>query len=249
MLPTSVEEKGSGSSLPEFVQRMLQWRHMDFEYTLWQMVQLCVNPTRLYRTTLYHSRTKHAWARDDPAFVVVLMYLLLIASIAWSLAFGESSPIAILQLFTYVVFVDFVGFGAVLATVGWWLANNYMQTSSVRSDEWSAVTRRETVEWRYAFDVHCNSFLPMMLILHVGQYLLLPLLLREGFLAILLSNTLYVVAFSIYHYLTFLGYSELPFLSRAECFIYPIAVVLLGYVLSLLCKMNATSFTTRMYFE
>ncbi|KAL1525725.1 hypothetical protein AB1Y20_020569 [Prymnesium parvum] len=249
MLPLSeLDEKSSSTSLPEFVQRMTQWRHMDFEYSLWQMLQLCVNPTRVYRTTLYHSRTKHAWARDDPAFVVVVLYLLLITAVAWSLAFGDGSFISFVKLFAYVVLVDFVGIGAALATLCWWLANTYLHQFPERGDEWAATSRREMVEWRYAFDVHCNSFLPMSLLLHVGQYLLLPVLLREGVLAIILSNTLYALAFSIYHYLTFLGYSELPFLTRVESFVYPIGVVLLAYVLSLLCMMNVTSFVTRIYF-
>ena len=55
--------------------------------------------------------------------------------------------------------------------------------------------------------MHCNAFLPVYLLLYVLQYLLLPLLLRPGFVAVLLSNSLYAIAFSIYHYLTFLGYS------------------------------------------
>ena len=172
------------------------------------------------------------------------------ASIAWSLAFGEGSPLSMLLLFLYVVAVDFVGVGAALATVGWGLSNTYLHESPVRIDEWAtaANSRRETVEWRYAFDVHCNAFLPMLLLLHVGQYLLLPLLLREGILPMLVSNTLYAGAFGVYHYLTFLGYSELPFVRRAEYFVYPIGLIGLAYVLSLLCMMNVTSFVTRIYF-
>ena len=63
---------------------------------------------RIYRTAMYHSRTKHQWARDDPAFVVVLLYLLLVAVVAWSLAFGEFSLVGTLQLALYVVCVDFL---------------------------------------------------------------------------------------------------------------------------------------------
>ena len=40
------------------------------------------------------------------------------------------------------------------------------------------------------------------------------------------SDGRYAAAFSVYHYLTFLGYSELPFLRRCECFIYPVAAVM-----------------------
>ena len=62
----------------------------------------------------------------------------------------------------------------------------------------------------YAFDVHCNSYFPLFLQLYVVQYLLCPLLLRRGFLAVLLSNALYGVALSYYHYTQFLGYSGAP---------------------------------------
>ena len=51
-----------------------------------------------------------------------------------------------------------------------------------------------------------------------------------------------------YHYLTFLGYSELPFLHRCECFVYPIALVLLAFVVSLPFNFNATVWVARYYF-
>ena len=135
----------------EYVQRMLRWQHMDFEYTIWQMLQLCVNPSRAYRTTLYHSCTKHAWARDDPAFVVVLVYLLFVVSIAWSLAFGARSLLSMMRLFAYVVTIDFALLGATLATMGWWAANKYL-TVSASHDSASGAQPHETVEWRCA----CN---------------------------------------------------------------------------------------------
>lgn len=68
----------------------------------------------------------------------------------------------------------------------------------------------------YAFDVHCNAFLPLILLLGAGQLALSPLLLRSGLAPRLLSCLLYAAAMSHYLYLTFLGYSALPFLERAE---------------------------------
>ena len=50
----------------------------------------------------------------------------------------------------------------------------------------------------------------------VGQFILTPVLLHKGFVPCLLSNALYAAAFSYYHYLSFLGYSALPFLERTE---------------------------------
>mgnify|MGYP003686760791 CR=1 FL=1 len=35
---------------------------------------------------------KNQWARDDPAFVVVLLYLLLISVVSWCIGFGRCVP-------------------------------------------------------------------------------------------------------------------------------------------------------------
>ena len=50
----------------------------------------------------------------------------------------------------------------------------------------------------------------------VGQYLITPVLLWKSFLSAILSCLLYGAAFSYYHYLSFLGYSALPFLEHTE---------------------------------
>ena len=133
---------------------------------------------------------------------MVLLYLLFIASAAWSFAFSWRTPLQVIGLFLYVATVDFLLLGVGLATVAWWLANTYLSdrggdpgsSASSTAIEWSsaAAERHESVEWLYAFDVHCNAFLPLFLLLHVLQYLLLPLLLRHGFLAAFMSNSLCV---------------------------------------------------------
>ena len=175
-LPLSEAPRSATAS--EFLRRVLRFQHMDFEYTVWQMLYLCVNPTRIYRTTTYHSRTKHQWARDDPAFVVLVLYLLLVAVLSWCLAFGASG-VELLTTALYVVGVDFFLLSALLASAGWWLSNTYLNDTVTGTTEWSAGSgvslQAETVEWRYAFDVHCNAFFPLFLLLYVLQFLLLLL--------------------------------------------------------------------------
>ena len=223
-------------------------------------------PTAPHRARrLYHSRTKHQWARDDPAFVVVLLYQLLIASIAWSLAFAWRTPLQFLGLYAYVACVDFLLLGVLLSTGGWWFANAYLHVDAqpaaapgghahsrlaarAAGAAWAAEERREAVEWLYAFDIHCNAFLPIYVTLYVLQYLLLPLLMRPGFVPRVAANALYAAAFSAYHYLTFLGYSELPSLDKCEVFVYPIALVLLAFVLSLPLGVNCTQLVAYIYF-
>ena len=248
-LPLSEAPRSATAS--EFLRRVLRFQHMDFEYTVWQMLYLCVNPTRIYRTTTYHSRTKHQWARDDPAFVVLVLYLLLVAVLSWCLAFGASG-VDLLTTALYVVGVDFFLLSALLASAGWWLSNTYLNDTVTGTTEWSAGSgvslQAETVEWRYAFDVHCNAYFPLFLLLHVLQYFLLPLLLSGGFIGCLVSNALYAVALAYYHYVTFLGYNALPFLEHTELFLYPIGVLALLAPLSLLSGFNPSVFVLRVYF-
>ena len=96
--------------------------------------------------------------------------------------------------------------------------------------------------------MHCNAFFPLFLLLYVLQFLLLPVLLRGGLVATLLSNSLYAAAFAAYHYLTFLGYSELPFLRHPEYFVYPIGVVALLWLFFLLFNINCTALVVGWYF-
>ncbi len=100
----------------------------------------------------------------------------------------------------------------------------------------------QSVEWLYAFDVHCNSFFPVFLALYVVQFFLSPLLLLKGFVPNLLSIVLYSAALSYYHYTTFLGFNALPFLERTEVFFYPVALICLVSPFALLAGFNPTRF-------
>ncbi|KAI3962908.1 hypothetical protein MKW92_010951, partial [Papaver armeniacum] len=107
----------------------------------------------------------------------------------------------------------------------------------------------QRVEWLYAFDVHCNSFFPMFVLLYVIHYFLSPLLIAHGFIPVLLSNLLFMVAVSYYHYLNFLGYDVLPFLERTTFFLYPIGIVIILSPLMILSGFNPTRYMMSMYFS
>lgn len=85
--------------------------------------------------------------------------------------------------------------------------------------------------------------------LAVLQFLLSPVLLWRSFFSTVLSNLLYAVALSYYHYLSFLGYSALPFLEHTEVFLYPIVGILLMVPFAILTGFNPTRFTLNIYFK
>lgn len=249
MLPTTLNGIGrrsstsrSSSSLSTYLRRIVKPKQLDLEYTFWLMLQLCISPKTAYRHTSYHKQTKNQWARDDPAFVIICSLLVAAAASAYCITFGHGLWHSLLSVLSAVL-LDFllVGFG--IASVSWFLANKFLRKQSLPQH---AVEQH--VEWMYAFDVHCNSYFPLFILLYVVQFLLSPLLLWQSFVAKVLSNALYAVAFSYYHYITFLGYSALPFLSDTVLFLYPIGAILVVVPFAILFGFNPTRFTLGIYF-
>eukprot|EP01094_Clydonella_sp_ATCC50884_P029254 TRINITY_DN9092_c0_g1_i1.p1 TRINITY_DN9092_c0_g1~~TRINITY_DN9092_c0_g1_i1.p1 ORF type:complete len:244 (+),score=53.97 TRINITY_DN9092_c0_g1_i1:300-1031(+) len=241
MLPTSSSHASSNSLIPEYFYRMCNYTQMDLEYTFFQMFYLCVSPTRAYRTTKYHKQTKNQWARDDPGFAVILGLFMTVASFAYAIAFQDEGFFRILYIICSVVLIDFVLVGCVIATIGWFIANKFMLIKTPHGVD-------QRVEWLYSFDVHCNSFFPLFLVLYVLQYFLIPLLMTQNFVSTVLANSLYSLAFSYYFYITFLGYEGLPFLENAVWFLYPVALIMLVYLLSTLLNYNLCLIVLNIYF-
>jgi hypothetical protein len=122
-----------------------------------------------------------------------------------------------------LIVFDFFVIGALIASTTRWVANTYLkpQTSIAFAVE-------QEVEWGFAWDIHCNSFFGLFLMLHVVrafvestcfgvvsifllasqlQFVLYPILSSSDLLPTILSNALYAAAFSYYCYITFLGFT------------------------------------------
>lgn len=156
-------------------------------------------------------------------------------------SFGASFGRSIYNILAAVA-IDFILLGVGTSTLCWYLANTYLRAQS------HSHTVEQKVEWLYAFDVHCNSYFPVFLMLYVLQYFLSPLLLSRTFISSLLANILYGFALSYYHYMNFLGYSALPFLHATDLFLYPIGVIGLLGLLAILFGFNPAIFTLSIYF-
>lgn len=175
----------ANNNVKEYIRRAINYDHMDLQYTFWQMFYLCVAPSRVYKTTKLHKQTKNQWARDDPAFVVVLACMVAMASLAYAIAFQVSSVWQYVRIVISAILFDFLLVGIVVASASWWFANARLRVPpTVHNVE-------QRVEWLYAFDVHCNSYFPLFLAVYVTQFFLVPVLLKPIFLSTLLANTLY----------------------------------------------------------
>uniref|UniRef100_A0A2A4JQD8 Unc-50-like protein n=1 Tax=Heliothis virescens TaxID=7102 RepID=A0A2A4JQD8_HELVI len=220
----------------KYIRRLFKFNQMDFEFAAWQMVYLFVSPQKVFRNFNYRKHTKSQFARDDPAFLVLLSVWLFLSSICLGLAMSLSAgKVALFVLF--VVFVDFIGAGVVVSTLLWYVSNKYLRRDQDGPD----------VEWGYAFDVHINAFFPPLSLLHFFQIVLFEnVLFRETFLSCLVANSFWLASIIYYLYITFLGYSNLPMLQNARVFLLPLPVLVLSYLATLVMGWNLSEML--MYF-
>ncbi len=77
-----------------------------------------VLPSILILLFISPSETKNQWARDDPAFVAILLVFLSVAAVSYAVAFRASS-FAIVKIMFWAAFVEFLIGGTLIATIGW----------------------------------------------------------------------------------------------------------------------------------
>jgi hypothetical protein len=149
----------SSSRSSQYLARLTDFRQMDIQSAMDQMkTLLSTRPHVVYKTSYYRKQTKNHWARDDPAFVALQLIFLVIASVAYSVSFR--APVSESIAFTlYSILFNYVGCGCILASVGREIANRHL------TDHKSSSHVRQSVEWLYAFDIHCNAFFPVFVLL------------------------------------------------------------------------------------
>jgi len=236
--PTQRSRMTASAKRHKYLRRILKFRQMDFEYAFWQMIYLFIAPQKVYRNHAYRKQTKDQWARDDPAFLVLLSFWLLASSIGFAFVLGLGF-FSFFKFLFWVIFVDCIGVGLVIASIFWFVSNRHLILQPPRGQD---------VEWGYCFDVHLNAFFPLLMILHVIQLPFLTTFIdRDWFFSRLFGNTLWLIAISYYIYITFLGYSSLPFLKKTQVLLYPLTVVFLLYFLSIIIGWNFSSGLCRFY--
>lgn len=237
--PSAARRSTGGSRKYKFLRRLLHFKQMDFEFAAWQMLWLLVSPNRVYRHAHYQKTHKNQYARDDPAFLVLLWGFLCVSSILCGIAFGLSFS-GVIGFLLWVVFVDCIATGCIIASILWYVSNRFLRVKSPHAVE-------EYVEWAYAFDVHCNAFFPLLLILHVLQIFFIKIINHEHFISAFIADTMWLVAVCYYVYITFVGYSALPFLNRTVLLLYPAGLSFVVYIVALMLRWNISRSVFKYY--
>jgi UNC-50 family len=143
------------------IQRWFDVRQMDIQSALDQMkTLLSTRPQTIYKTAYYRKQTKNHWYRDDPAFVVLQILFLLLSCIAYSIAFKISLIASIAFIFTSIVW-NYAICGIIMASILRELTNRHLINHHTSTKH----IQGQQVEWFYAFDIHCNSFFPVFVVL------------------------------------------------------------------------------------
>ncbi len=174
------------------------------------------NPGQVGKMAYYRWQTKGHWARDDPSVLFLQIVSLFIMGVAYAVAFRNDSIVKSVVYFGiwHSVILNYIGVGIVMACATKAVADGYlasmasmsMGTGVSNTTSSTRTSRKQKVEWMYAFDVHCNAFVPLFALLYVVQFFLLPIVLKKGFFPFLVSNVLHSLAFGYYFYITQLGY-------------------------------------------
>ncbi|XP_028656474.1 protein unc-50 homolog [Erpetoichthys calabaricus] len=230
----------AGAKRYKYLRRLFRFRQMDFEFAMWQMLYLFTSPQKVYRNFHYRKQTKDQWARDDPAFLVLLSIWLCVSTVGFAFVL-EMGFVQTIKLLLWVVFIDCIGVGLLISTLMWFITNKYLMKQQSKDYD---------VEWGYAFDVHLNAFYPLLIILHFIQPFFINhivFITDEWFLGSFVGNTLWLIAVGYYIYITFLGYSALPFLKNTVILLYPFALLVLVYFIAFGLRWNFTAALCNFY--
>ncbi|KPA86477.1 hypothetical protein ABB37_00628 [Leptomonas pyrrhocoris] len=237
------------SALPTFVRRAVQVDQMELDSALSQMYSLCTNPSLVSKMSRARMMTKGHYYRDDPAFLVLQLGFIVISTLAYGLVMASSAGAVFFTIFSSVLL--FLISGLVLACIGRAVAVMYLPSTSLShgSNTGGAASGpstgldvfndylRSDVDWRYAFDVHCNGYLTYFIWTQVIQYPFIFITSCYPFLA----NAFYLVGVLTYIYNVFLGYLEIPSLSHQQRLLYPALAALALYVLFCIDNVNISA--------
>uniref|UniRef100_A0A8D2AW64 Unc-50-like protein n=1 Tax=Sciurus vulgaris TaxID=55149 RepID=A0A8D2AW64_SCIVU len=96
----------AGAKRYKYLRRLFRFCQMDFEFAAWQMLYLFMSPQR------------DQWARDDPAFLVLLSIWLCVSTIGFGFVL-DMGFFEMIKLLLWVVFIDCVGVGLLISTLMW----------------------------------------------------------------------------------------------------------------------------------
>ncbi|XP_029155306.1 protein unc-50 homolog [Nylanderia fulva] len=231
---------GAAAKCYKYLRKLLKCEQMDFEFAIWQMIFLLIAPQKVYRNFQNRKQTKSQFARDDPAFLVLVTCCFCVSTIGFAIVLSLGF-FQFIKLLFYMFFIDYIAGSLLIATIFWFMTNRYLR-----------IDRLQDVEWGYAFDIHLNAMFPSLIILHILQLFLYNALINnDTFSARFIGNTFWFIAMIYYIYITFLGYANTEILHKTHLLrvfmLFILPIVFLTYITTLCAGINISYFVMEYY--
>ena len=227
ILPNSFEPES-------FVKRALSFANMDSESAVWQLVNSYMNPSALHRFIVTHRHTKGKWSRDDPGFLLIETAAIVCVAILWYfLPLTKYNLSVLIHSLISFVGIDFFLIGGIFSVIVWFVLNRFWKAPNTYH------TTEQDVEFRFCFDVFCNSFGTILIDINCGFIIMQSLrsLTNNWFISIFLTNTLFTAALIHFVILAVPCILILPFINKFGIMPFVLPIVLC-YVLSIIFSIN-----------
>ncbi|KVH93312.1 UNC-50-like protein, partial [Cynara cardunculus var. scolymus] len=188
----------------------------------------------VFHSSSSSAETKNQWARDDPAFIVVCILLLAVTTLAYCATFLTN---------TYLL-EETPNSHVVEQRVEW-------QVHELTFPLFFSVNILANWNFENVLPTGCTHSMCTVIPSSLLHFFLSPLLVAHGFIPLLLSNVILMVAVSYYHYLKLFRHifcAVLPFLEKTTLFLYPIGVYGLNLAV-ILSGFNPSRYFLNVYFS
>lgn len=229
-------------SMIDYLKKMIYIRQVDY-YLAYTNVIYCFKPKEINEIAKIRKHLKNKYARDDPGFLLLLIINLFISSISYSITFNHFNPFFIFNIFFIQSFVMLFTFGLCFAFINKVIIDKYFKSNDM------SINKEQNVEYVYAFDIHCNAFVPMYFFCGIIPFFILPI--TKGYtsyIQVIISNCLQCVGVMYYCYVTFMGYFSLPFVRKNKYVTLAVWPILVFYIIVTIMKVNVYSTILHWFF-
>ena len=225
-------------SFIDYLKKIYHIRQIDY-YLAYLNIIYCFNPKELIEMSKMRKHLKNKYGRDDPGFLLLLIIYIFISSISYSITFGIYNPFKIFNLFFIQTFVFLITFGLIISMISKIIIDKYFNNS----------TTNQTIEYIYAFDIHCNGFVPMYTFCVIIPFIFIGITSKDNYMIqVLLSNSLLCIGILYYSYVTFISYFSLPFVRKNKFVTLGIWPIIFTFLIGTLCNFNFFKYFCSMFF-
>ena len=226
-------------SFIDYLKKIYHIRQIDY-YLAYLNIIYCFKPKELIEMSKMRKHLKNKYGRDDPGFLLLIIIYVLISSISYSITFGIYNPFKIFNIFFIQTFVFLITFGLIISMISKIIIDKYFNNS----------TTNQNIEFIYAFDIHCNGFVPMYTFCSIIPFIFIGITSKDNFMIeILFTNSSLCIGILYYSYVTFISYFSLPFVRKNKFVTLGIWPIIFTFFIATLCNFNFFKYFCSMFFS